>query len=301
MNLLEAMEIRTSVRTFTGAALDGMQRTRLMETLAEAGPFGTCPRTALLDASRVQQVGTKGADGVSGGVRIGTYGIVKNPAAFLAAIVRGTDGMPDEGEKGRALFDLGFIVEKFVLEATRLGLGSCWLGGTFEKGSAAAAAGVRQNEILRALIAVGAPAGSRALLDRLIRGAAGSSGRLPASSIARVRSGQDPALLGEPATARIIEAVRRAPSASNKQPWRLSFAREEGGAISVDLGLEREARYEKLAGYGIQAIDGGIAARHVEIAAVELGYTFQRRFRAMDGDTPREGSQFMLGWKLERP
>lgn len=303
MNLLEAIESRLSVRTFTGQALDGGQRALLLESLALKGPFGTVPRTVLLDAASVEGDKAAGADGESKGARIGTYGIVKKPAAYLAAIVgAGGSSTPDAPESDRPLFDLGFVVEGFVLEATRLGLGTCWLGGTFDKGGAAAAAGIVPGEALRALIAVGTPATKRALLDRFIRSAAGSADRRPVEALVRERgtNGKDGGLLADPAVARIVEAVRRTPSASNKQPWRLAIGRGEGSAVLMDLHLERAPRYEKLAGYGIQALDGGIAACHAELAAVELGFAAERRTEAMEGPSPWEGSAFMLGWTLTR-
>jgi len=296
MDLLQAIEIRVSDRTFTGMRLDAKLRFRLMDTLTLNGPFGTCPRTVLLDAAGLAVPDdAKAAAGESKGARIGTYGIVKSPAAYLAAMVRGR-------ENDRLLFDLGYVVEGLVLEATGLGLGTCWLGGTFDKGKAAAAAGVGDGEALRALIAIGKPARTRGLLDRFIRNAAGSADRLPAEEIARARERDAVAagLLHEPAVARMIEAVRRAPSASNRQPWRLVLARDEGGAILIDLYLARNDRYERLAGYGIQAVDGGIAARHVEVAANELGFLPERRFQAMEGTADPQGCGFIIGWRLFR-
>jgi len=296
MDLLHAIETRVSVRTFTGLALDAKLRFRLLDSLTQNGPFGTCPRTVLLDAAGLAVPDdAKAAAGESKGARIGTYGIVKNPAAYLAAMVRGS-------ENDRLLFDLGYVVEGLVLEATRFALGTCWLGGTFDKGKAAVAAGVGDGEALRALIAIGTPEPTRGLLDRFIRKAARSADRLPVREIARARDGDAVAagLLQEPAIARMIEAVRRAPSASNRQPWRLVLARDEGGAILIDLYLARESRHERLAGYGIQAVDGGIAARHLEIAANELGFLPERRFQAMDGAADPQGSGFIIGWRLFR-
>jgi nitroreductase len=73
-----------------------------------------------------------------------------------------------------------------------------------------------------------------------------------------------PSNLGE--CHRAVEAVRLAPSASNKQPWRI---------LTVDgqlhLYLEKSLGYSKGLGFDIQLVDAGIAMCHVEVAERELG------------------------------
>jgi hypothetical protein len=71
--------------------------------------------------------------------------------------------------------------------------------------------------------------------------------------------------------AEVLEAVRIAPSASNKQPWRILLSKH-GGAPALDLFLEEDRRYNSMLGeIKLQDIDLGIAMRHVEVASRSIG------------------------------
>jgi len=56
--------------------------------------------------------------------------------------------------------DLGYCLEKVVLEVTALGLGSCWLGGTFRRSRFARRIKLADDELLPVVIPLGYPAES---------------------------------------------------------------------------------------------------------------------------------------------
>jgi len=70
------------------------------------------------------------------------------------------------------------------------------------------------------------------------------------------------------ACAGALEAVRLAPSASNRQPWRILREREGG---PFHLFLERTPGYGMLSGSDLQRLDMGIAMAHFDLAAAEAG------------------------------
>ena len=58
------------------------------------------------------------------GEKLGTYGIIKGASMYVGVTI------PKEEY---ALEALGYEFEQLVLYATSLGLGTCWLGGTFNR------------------------------------------------------------------------------------------------------------------------------------------------------------------------
>jgi len=94
---------------------------------------------------------------------LGTYGFIKGATGFIVGAAN---------SDGKNLEDFGFLLEKIILYATDLGLGTCWLGGTFTKTSFARKINVGDGEIVPSVSAVGYTAEKPRRTDKLIgRGA----------------------------------------------------------------------------------------------------------------------------------
>ena len=297
MTTLQAIDTRTSVRTYDGTGLDAVAREEIegVSARAPAAPGGTAVRFALVDPRPAE-----------GGIKVGTYGVIRGAAAFIVPVASAA-----EADTDRMLFDIGYVAEALVLELTRLGYGTCWLGGTLRKDEFAAAAAAQEGETVRAVIALGRPADKRSFIESLIRGAAKSAAPLPAQVLFYDAASRSP--VDAPCercsdeevkddALRLLAAVRRAPSASNKQPFRVAVTRAEGGAFKADLFLLREERYNALSGYSIQTLDAGVAASHIELAAAELGLKVERRTTADPtlAVAAFSGAAFVAGWNLSR-
>lgn len=112
-----------------------------------------------------------------------------------------------EKDAPRSLLYAGACGEALVLEAVSLGLGTCWVSGTFRRG--AVTLPLSENERIAAVIALGVPAREK-------------HKRTPRKKLTEICSA-DPA--GWPLWAYdAAECVRVAPSKINLQPWRLSYA-----------------------------------------------------------------------------
>ena len=245
----DLIRVRSSIRSYNGEPLPGGAREELehcCRTLSE-GPLGSRCRFRLIDRKA----------GREGGERVGAYGTIRGAPAYLAGAAR---------EGSHALEDYGYLFEQLVLKATDLELGTCWLGGVFSRSAFARAMDLRQEEILPAVSPVGVPSGRRGLLDQIIRWGAGSKKRKPWS-----------ALFFEAATARplsteqagrfasALEMVRLAPSASNRQPWRIW--RQEGKDRPLfHFFLLRSPGYRSPTPLDLQRIDIGIAMAHFDLA-----------------------------------
>lgn len=174
----------------------------LVPHFAAGSPLGTRSRFSLV-ATDQERESLKG---------LGTYGFIKGATGF---IVGATEREP------KKLEDYGYLMEHTVLFATDLGLGTCWLGGIFSKSAFAEKIAANRGELVPAVTAVGYAADGSRSGDRLRR-RAGSDGRLPAERLFFDRKFGD---LIPPEHAdgylEALEAVRWAPSASNRQPWRI--------------------------------------------------------------------------------
>lgn len=271
MNSLEAMAARRSTRSFSGEKMSKAEAEELSAMLASlsGAPFGHAVRLALRES---------GENGKP--VKLGTYGLISGASAFIVPAV-----FPGPG----AMEDVGYIVEKAVLEATAKGWASCWIGGVFSRGKAAEVVGLRAGELVPAVIALGRPAERRSLADRLVTGAAKSRSRKPLDQILFSPNG---ATFAEPWLS-AARALRDAPSASNKQPWRLVGvpARDEWVIF-----LDEDRVYNNSLGEAhLQNLDIGIGMRHFQESAIASG--FPGRWAPLPAehiDMPGEGFSLAL-------
>jgi len=244
MDVLTAIKQRTSVRSYADRAVEAAVLDRLLEHARTADRVtGVPPRVALVSGvERTMRVLTS---------IVGAYGLVQNPPHLLVGV------LPEESEIAR--LDLGYVLEQAVLEATRLGLGTCWVTGTYNAGRAGDAVGLAPGEVAAAVCALGYPTeGSWGRLhSHVVRRLARGHRRKPLSEIVFSESWGEPWSPDDaaPELVAALEQARLAPSAVNLQPWR--FIVKSG---YVALALVRPA-----------PIDGGIVMAHLALASAALG------------------------------
>jgi len=250
---LDVIRQRISVRSYAEKQVEPEGRKLLGELCLQQnnnGPFGAAVRFRLLDLEPLSKSDLR---------RMGTYGVIKGARLYILGAVRNGNG---------AMEDLGYCLEKIILEATALGLGTCWLGGTFKRGSFAAQMELAEDELLPAITPVGYPAVEKSATERMMRFGAGSNRRKPWSEL--FFKGDGVTALTEPESGlfrEAYEAVRMGPSASNKQPWRLILDQQGG----THLYLKENKIYNRMMGkVRLQLVDMGIAMCHFEVAAREL-------------------------------
>jgi hypothetical protein len=248
----ELIEARASVRTYVDRPVPAELRERITRFLAELQDQAEIRvRFQIIDTDVALQ---------EAGARLGTYGMIRGASSFVAAAV-GQENSSEHIEK------LGYLLEKMVLLATSLGLGTCWLGGTFDRAQFGKAIGLRDDELLPVVTPLGYARKSMRLQDRAVRLFAGSNRRkgweelFYEADFQHVLSRSAAGAYAVP-----LEMVRIAPSASNRQPWRIV---RDGEAFY--LYLQRTRGYRNLYNFDLQKIDTGIAMCHFELTARELG------------------------------
>jgi hypothetical protein len=240
---------RFSCRAYAPTLIGHEDRLRLSQAADELsrGPLGTRLRFRMVTAEPGDEGSLRG---------LGTYGFVKGATGFIVGAA-----MP--GSSASFLEDYGWGMEHLVLLATDLGLGTCWLGGTFSRSAFGRRIDASAAERVPAVVAVGIIGDREKALRGVVRRIAGSSRRKPWGELffdgrfGVPLSEQDAGPFRLP-----LSMVMLAPSASNRQPWRIVRA-----GSAWHLFLRRTPGY----GRDIQRVDAGIAMCHFELAARELG------------------------------
>jgi len=232
-----AIEERHSRRSFGDKRIESETLVRL-ESLCE-----TISTSA--DGVRVVVVPEMSA-GVFKGI-VGAYGKVNGAPSGLLFIGNTATTHVDER--------VGYHGEAAVLEATSLGLDTCWVGGFFSRDKAEAYAVLSPDEQIFAVSPLGYAVASSTFTEKMMKGMAGSHKRKPLEEIAPgIESGGWPEWAVDG-----VNAARLAPSAVNRQPWRF---RLEDGAVVVYLDEPKDT-------YRIaKRLDCGIAMLHFEAAAL---------------------------------
>ena len=244
----ETIRNRISVRTYDKKEIDAEMRKKIMDfadTLKN--PLGPKINFKLLDRRTSEK-----------GEKLGTYGIIKGASLYVGATVP---------EHENALEALGYDFEMLVLYLKSLGLGTCWLGGTFNKGAFAEAMQVEDGHIFSIVSPIGYPAAKMSITERIMRKGAKADQRLPWSELFyKDRFGNPLAEADAGKYAKAFEMVRLAPSAVNRQPWRIVL--KDGKFHFYQANVKPEEEKEDV---DMHRIDAGIAVCHFHLMVQELG------------------------------
>ncbi len=252
--MIEAIYDRISVRTYEKVLLDVEAMGQIHEIIeknkGKLGPFGH-------QISYFTEFITQDFDDEA--KKIGTYGFIKNAPGFVGGTIENTL----EG-----IVDFGYLFEQVILGLTEAGLGTCWLGGTFQR--QALKEHTKEGMIIPAITPVGYPEDKKSLAERAIRFAIKADRRKHFHEMFYDQDlnhplkddAKDKHKLGK-----ILELIQLGPSASNKQPWRIILDDH-----LMHFYLERTPNYAASMPFVMQALDIGIALAHAEIGFNEEGY-----------------------------
>lgn len=243
MSIFDIIGKRRSVRTFDGSALKPDDARTLIDFCCGVeNPYAIPITWKQLDAD---------AHGLSSPVIVGTD-------TFIAGKMR---RVPHAEEA------FGYSFEKIVLFAESIGVGTTWIAGTMNRAAFERAMELAEDEVMPCVSPIGYPAKKMSLRETMMRKGVKADSRLAFEKLF-FEGGFETPLTEEKAGALkdALEAVRLAPSAVNKQPWRV--------AVCGDIAHFYEKRskgFVSADGWDIQKIDMGIALCHFEFAAGECG------------------------------
>ena len=207
--------------------------------------------TAHLPGARIVFV-NQDPDAIFSGI-IGSYGKIKKAPTYAVFIGDMRDSNIQE--------KVGYLGECFILEATAIGLGTCWVGGFFRPEVVAQQVKIETYEKVLSVTPVGFADASYSFTEKMMSGMVGSKKRKPLNELCLTED-----QTGWPIWVKsALEAARLAPSAVNRQPWRFSV---ENNMITVSEDSENGTADKSNIS---KRLDCGIAMAHIQIAALKNG------------------------------
>ncbi|MDR1524804.1 MAG: hypothetical protein LBS79_06060 [Tannerella sp.] len=265
MTIIETIRKRRSVRTYNGEALSDEHAGLIQNYIAGLQPpFGVKAHIRLIRAL---------VAGNAKPVKLGTYGWVAGARDYLALIY-------EEGplaEEGAA-----YMFEQAILYCTGLGLGTCWLGGSFSRKDFGRQVTLKPDEKLRIVSPAGYASDRKRFIETYIVGAEKNHRtRKPFEANFFHKNFSTPLTEAEAGIYALpLEMVRIAPSANNTQPWRVTL---DGNTV----------HFYRTFSYGFSAIDTGIALCHFGETCRETGIA--GHFEIQDAP-PRENARYTISW-----
>ena len=226
MTLSEAVLTRISIRAYLPDPIDPDQRRQLEKTITQCGKAsGLHIRLVCGDPAPFAGLGK-------------SYGMLTGVQNYL--LFAGPTSDPDLREK------CGYYGEKVILTAAAMGLGTCWVGGTYDRSACLKA--LDEGEELVCAAAIGHTPEERTGREKLIRRVTGRKTKSLAELVKGLSHAPDWFMSG-------MASVQRAPSARNRQPVRFEY-RPDG---TVQAVMTEETAFSP--------VDLGIAKLHFELGA----------------------------------
>jgi nitroreductase len=281
-SVLDLIPQRYSCRTYQAESIEESTRLVLIEATqsVKIGPLGSRCRFELVAASEHDPQALSS---------LGTYGFIKGATGYIVGAVKGGS---------HNLEDFGYLLEMIVLSATDLGLGTCWLGGTFTKSSFAKRINAEADELVPGVISVGYIAKKPRRIETILKRNKNTDRRKKWEEIFFEDDFDRPLSIDNSGDfSSVLKMVRLAPSASNRQPWRVLkrgnvwhfYLRRTAGYRESPL-----VRWTTVA--DLQRIDMGIAMSHFDLTAQELGLNGGWHVSDPKLDLPDEHTEYTVSW-----
>jgi nitroreductase len=278
----EVMRQRFSCRKYLEEPIPEDKQQQLSDFLAsvKTGPLGTPVRFKIAAATEQDRSSLKG---------LGTYGMIKGAMGFIIGAV---------GPSAKNLEDYGYLMERGILCATDIGLGTCWLGGTFTRSRFAKKISAEDGELIPAVTSIGYIA-ERGKFEGKMRQIVGADNRKFWESLFfREKFGVPLSRDEAGAYAAPLDMVRIGPSASNKQHWRII---QDGNSWHFYLqrtkGYGNSFTFKLLRLEDLQRVDMGIAMSHFGLTAGELGLKGTWVIREPNIEKPDRMTEYAVSWE----
>lgn len=245
-NFLDLAKERRSVRSFDANGINAQVLDELKSYAEEiTNPYGTKVRFVFLDAA---------ANGLSSPVITGE----KN---YVSAVA---------GKAEHADEAYGYSFQKLLMKAHELGLGTVWIGGTMPRDKFEKASALKDGEFMPCVSPLGYAAKKMSLKETLMRKGVKADSRMKFEELFFIGDFSNPLderYAKEHGLYDDLEAVRLAPSAVNKQPWRIVIDGKKAHFY------EKHDKGYLTADYDLQKIDLGIALYNFEAQLISEGRT----------------------------
>ncbi|WP_346877063.1 nitroreductase family protein [Clostridium sp. UBA5712] len=190
--------------------------------------------------------------------KLGTYGVIKGAMQYIGTTIK---------LEPMALEALGYELEAVILYLAHLELGTCWLGGTFNRKGFAKAMNIEEDEIFPIITPYGYAATKKHMKEIVMRKMIKADQRKEWNQLFYINDFQSTLTKEKAGDLEVpLEMVRLGPSASNKQPWRILI--KDNACHFYEY---KQPGYSDSFPYDIQRVDMGIAAAHFDFSVKEKG------------------------------
>lgn len=242
----EAVRDRYSVRNYSEQEVEESVKNEI-EVFVESldNPFGKKVNFHYLDSKDIKDEKV-----------LGTYGVIKGANQYIGATIK---------LEALSLEALGYELETLMLYLANIDIGTCWLGGTFNRKGFAKAMNIGKDEIFPIITPYGYAANKKHFKEVTMRKMIAADKRKEWDKLF-YKDNFEVSLTKEEAgdLEFALEMIRLGPSASNKQPWRVVLKDK-----LCHFYEYKEPGYSDIFPYDIQRIDMGIAAAHFDHAVKE--------------------------------
>lgn len=242
MTITDIIKKRYSERNYEYQKLTESDKKFVEELIKDTGtgPFGNKARFILIEKPEVIE---------NQKLKLGTYGFISNARYFIAGAIEKNEFFE---------FDFGYLMEKIILELTAKDLGTCWIGGTFKRKEYNELLNVSKNEIVPGITPVGYPASKKNIFQKMGFTISSKGKRMDFNKLFFEENFDSPLIYDQNNEyMQALEMVRLAPSAVNRQPWRVIRVND---MYHFYLAPNRSLSVTKTV--NLQKIDMGIALSH---------------------------------------
>ncbi|MBY9008537.1 MAG: nitroreductase [Candidatus Lokiarchaeota archaeon] len=280
-SVIEIIKERSSWRSYTNQLLEDDTKKKINQILT-IKDFKS-PFSDLVGKSRFELIGVP-EFAPDEKKKIGTYGLIKGAQEFIVGAIEKSDYYKE---------NYGYIFESIILAATDLNLGTCWLGGTFNRSLFSTKINCQKNELVPAITPIGYTPEIRRKKEKVIRAFIKADSRFPWSKIFfenTFSTALFPETTGRYET--LLEMVRLAPSAGNKQPWRV-LKEKDSDIFHFYVKFSQDLK-QKVYNTFVN-IDIGIAICHFDLTAKEVGMKGRWEFLEQKLEQPKE-LKYIISW-----
>jgi len=235
MSVIDNIKNRVSTRTYQAKPIEEEKKQILIDLVDELNQ--TC------DQFRFELAFEN-----DNNVELGTYGFIAGAKNYLIAMAK------FDGNCKEKSFKFGQLFESFILTAQGLGLGTCWMAGTYDRKQVAELVTIHDDEFVVVVSPLGYKDEMR-LKEKAMRTAIQANKRKKFETIVKNLDGTN---LDEENSEILcsLTMLRLSPSAKNVQPWRVFKEGDYYHFYSID------SKEFEIGGFNLTHNDVGIGFYH---------------------------------------
>jgi len=274
MDIVNSIQQRRSCRTFTDESLNTSDRNELQGFIDshKTGINGESIDFLLVEKNETEVP-----------MKI-PYGLIRGNKTYILGKTNPT---------ALAKTNYGYMLEKIVLKATEMKLGTCWVG-LFDK-EYFNDIELESNLDIPSILVIGYAKEKIPLKEKLIRKAVNADKRKPWETLFfNYETGESLEQQSVQPYIETLQMTRLAPSSGNTQPWRIFYS-----SAANEFHFYKKPTNKSYEAKGMHDIDMGIAMSHFELVSAKNGLKGNWLVYPTEQIKELEESHYIITWKCD--